>query len=72
MSCWLETKSWEEAQIAIDESKGVAIIPVGSVEQHSTHLPLGTDSYVAITLAEDAGEKTAIPYYNQAIHISNL
>ena len=58
MSCWLETKSWEEAQIAIEESKGVAIVPIGSVEQHSTHLPLGTDSYVAITLAEDAGEKT--------------
>ena len=45
MSCWLETKSWEEAQIAIEESKGVAIVPIGSVEQHSTHLPLGTDSY---------------------------
>ena len=58
MSCWLQTKTWEEAAKAIEESKGVAIIPVGSVEQHSLHLPLGTDSYVAITLAEDAAEKT--------------
>lgn len=58
MSCWLETKSWPEAEEAIAASGGVAIVPIGSVEQHSLHLPLGTDSYVAITLAEDAGEQT--------------
>lgn len=58
MSCHLETKSWPEAQEAIAKSGGVAIVPIGSVEQHSLHLPLGTDSYVAITLAEDAGEQT--------------
>ena len=50
MSCWLQTKTWPEVQEAIKKAKGVAIIPVGSVEQHSTHLPVGTDTYVAITL----------------------
>ena len=58
MSHWLQTKSWEEAAEAIKESKEVAILPVGSVEQHGFHLPVGTDSYVAITLAECAAEKT--------------
>ena len=58
MSCWLETKSWPEAEEAIAQSGGVAIIPVGSVEQHSLHLPVGTDTYVAITLAEDAANQT--------------
>ena len=58
MSCWLETKSWPEAEEAIKASGGVAIVPIGSVEQHSLHLPVGTDTYVAITLAEDAGEQT--------------
>lgn len=58
MSCWLETKSWLEAEEAIAQSGGVAIIPVGSVEQHSLHLPVGTDTYVAITLAEDAANQT--------------
>ena len=58
MSAWLQTKSWEEAKEAIARSKGVAIVPIGSVEQHSYHLPLGTDTYVAMTIAEEAAEKT--------------
>lgn len=58
MSNYLQTNSWEEAKQLIEKSKGVAIIPIGSIEQHGPHLPLGTDSYVAITLAEDAAEKT--------------
>lgn len=31
-----------------------AIIPVGSVEQHGDHLPLGTDSFIAQELADSA------------------
>ena len=58
MGHWLQEMSWPEAEEAIRAAKGVVIVPVGSVEQHSLHLPLGTDSYVAITLAEDAAEKT--------------
>lgn len=58
MSNWLQKYSWEEAKEIIEESKGVAIVPVGSTEQHGYHLPLGTDTYVAITLAEAAGEET--------------
>ena len=58
MSCWIQTKSWPEVKEAIDEANGVAIVPIGSVEQHSTHLPVGTDSYVAITLAECAKRQT--------------
>lgn len=58
MSQWLQEKCWKEARELVKESKGVAILPVGSVEQHGYHMPLGTDSYVAITLAEEAAEKT--------------
>jgi creatinine amidohydrolase len=60
MSCWLQTKSWPEAEEAFRESKGVVIVPIGSTEQHSLHLPVGTDTYVAITLAEAAAEKTGV------------
>lgn len=58
LSVWLQEKSWEEAAEAIEKSGGVAIIPVGSVEQHGYHLPVGTDTYVAISLAEDAAKRT--------------
>jgi len=58
MDQWLQTKSWKEAEQLIKESKGVAIVPIGSIEQHGYHLPVGTDSYVAITLAEEAAERT--------------
>ena len=43
---------------AVKIAKGVAILPIGSTEQHGYHLPLGTDSMVAITLAEAAAEYT--------------
>ncbi|MCI1931581.1 MAG: creatininase family protein, partial [Clostridia bacterium] len=58
MDNYLQTKSWQEAKELIKSSKGVAIIPIGSVEQHGYHLPIGTDTYVAITLAEDAAKET--------------
>lgn len=58
MKNWLQDNNWEEAAELIKNSKGVAIIPIGSTEQHALHLPVGTDTYVAITLAEAAAEET--------------
>ena len=58
MSQWLQDKSWKEVENLVKTSKGVAILPVGSVEQHGYHMPTGTDSYVAITLAEDTANRT--------------
>jgi len=54
----LEEKTWEEAAKAIEDSGGVAILPIGSVEQHGKHLPLGTDSYVAQGISEAASAAT--------------
>ncbi len=48
--------TWEE----IDEllrSGAVPLLPVGSVEQHGPHLPVGTDFYVAEAVAKLAAEK---------------
>jgi creatinine amidohydrolase len=33
-------------------SSGTAVLATGSVEQHGAHLPLGTDAYAAMTVAE--------------------
>ncbi len=35
----------------------IAILPIGSVEQHSSHLPIGTDYYVAKAVSEAVAEK---------------
>ncbi len=49
--------TWEE--FAAEIGRGcVAIVPVGSTEQHGLHLPLGCDTMVAISLAEAASERT--------------
>ncbi len=39
-------------------SQALVIIPVGSVEQHGPHLPVGSDSYNVQQIAEMAAEKT--------------
>ena len=56
---WLQEMSWEEARDLRDRGPCVVLMPVGSVEQHGLHLPLGTDSMVAIAIAEDAARKTS-------------
>ncbi len=40
------------------EPNPIALIPLGSIEQHGPHLPLGTDSYVAQAIAEEAARRT--------------
>lgn len=54
---WLYNMTWEEFKAEV-EGESVIILPVGSTEQHGGHLPLGTDTMVAIALAEGASEKT--------------
>lgn len=53
----LSEMTWKEAEEAFG-SRHIAIIPVGSNEQHGRHLPLGTDWMLAQELAKRVGEKT--------------
>lgn len=48
---WGEMR-WPEMKV-VDRSKVVAIIPIGSMEQHGPHLPLEVDAHVVSRLAED-------------------
>lgn len=57
MQTRLEEMSWEEFAEARKRCD-VAIVPIGSIEQHGPHLPLGTDSMVAIALAEEAARRS--------------
>lgn len=44
------------------KSCDLILIPVGSVEQHSKHLPLLTDSYPPLEISKRAAEKTGVLY----------
>jgi creatinine amidohydrolase len=52
----LEHMTWHEAQAAQDEQRTL-IIPVGTIEQHGPHLPLGADAIVAFELARRAARR---------------
>ena len=59
-SVHLQDHTWEEVKEKIENGVKTIIIPVGSTEQHGPHLPLGTDTMVAIALAESAAAETGI------------
>ena len=46
----LHALSWPDAAAIAAES--ILVVPLGSTEQHGPHLPLGTDSDVAVALCE--------------------
>lgn len=50
MSPELAGLTWEEAR-DLDRARTVAVLPVGAVEAHGPHLPLGTDSVIAEAMA---------------------
>ncbi len=52
----LQELSWQDVTDYLQTDNRI-IIPVGSTEQHGRFAPLGTDTYVATALAEDAGSR---------------
>jgi len=52
----LQDLTWVEAKEALEKAK-IAIIPVGSQEQHGPHLPLMNDAATAFEFAKMAAEK---------------
>jgi creatinine amidohydrolase len=52
---WAETTSAKLGSVA---HSTVGLIPVGAVEQHGPHLPLGTDTIIATELCSRVAERT--------------
>ncbi len=60
----LELMSWIEVQEAVKEANGIALIPIGAMEEHGKHLPVGTDSietYEIARLAAIQAEVVLLP-----------
>jgi creatinine amidohydrolase len=51
---YLADRTWPE----LDDMGSLAVVPVGSTEQHGPHLPLATDHLIAESLAHEATDRT--------------
>ena len=58
-SVWMQDLTWEEVESYLERDR-IAIVPIGATEQHGPAGPLGVDAYVAITLAEDAAQRSNV------------
>ena len=62
---WDELTASEFAE-GVKKAEGVCIVPIGVVEKHGQHLPLGTDVLMAREISRRAAEKEyciIFPYY---------
>jgi len=53
------------------------IVPLGTVEQHGPHLPVGTDVFIPITVAKRVAEKTRVLvappiYYGNSLSMADM
>jgi len=53
---WMELTS-EQFSRAVDECEGLCLLPIGCIERHGPHLPLGTDQLSADAVAHEAAER---------------
>ncbi|WP_255169838.1 creatininase family protein [Natrononativus amylolyticus] len=54
---YLPHQTWPDLSAYVAE-ESVAVVPLGSTEQHGPHLPEGTDYLIATALAREAAERT--------------
>jgi creatinine amidohydrolase len=71
----LDAASWPEVRAYAAVAPPTLLVPLGATEQHGPHLPLGTDSTIAVALAEAAAARTAgaivaplLPYGSSGEH----
>ena len=57
---WEELTSTQLARRVAADPDCVGLIPVGATEQHGPHLPIGTDTIIAVALADAAAGNLAV------------
>jgi len=67
----LQRMTWEEVR-DLDRERAVFLLPVGAVEAHGPHLPLGTDVVISRAMARAGAERLAeagrIPVLMPSLH----
>jgi creatinine amidohydrolase len=58
-SVWIQDLRWQDVEDYLEHDR-IVLVPIGSTEQHGPAGPLGVDSYVAITLAEDTAQRRGV------------
>jgi creatinine amidohydrolase len=59
--CFFQERTFPEIQELSKDPKSVVIFPLGSIEQHGPHLPLGTDTIILEKVLEKACSKSNHP-----------
>ena len=57
---WWQELSWPEVAELVKKTD-TALLPIGSIEQHGRHLPLGVDVYIPMGIAERVSILTGVP-----------
>ncbi len=52
-----ENLTVDEFNESLNETKGVVLVPIGCLEKHGNHMPIGTDILIARTMSIQASEK---------------
>lgn len=56
-SVLLSATTWTEVEAALEAGPVTVIVPLGATEQHGPHLPLGTDTVMAVELARRVAQR---------------
>jgi creatinine amidohydrolase len=62
----------EEFEEAIKSSGGLCVIPLGCLEKHGQHLPVGTDSLKAEAIVRLAAEKTNVVVFSPGLSVGDV
>src|SRR4030042_2485567 len=53
----LERMTWPEVRAEVQGGRDTVVVPLGAVEQHGPHLPLGTDAMFGDEIGRAAAER---------------
>ena len=60
---WVHELSWRAVRDYLDSGNDVALLPVGAVEQHGPHMPMGHDAFAAQNICADAARRAGVLAY---------